>query len=305
MVATLFLGSYIYLPIYLLYIGAPFWTYWETSSLIMMAALLGSIALYCISYAHVATNRIDEQIAILTDLPKPPNLINSLFSRLRQGLQWLGSIVTPRIPMFVGSVLLLLTLVLTISESGCEQVVRHKGYEVVLGRATWSYLSIPSPDLLSSQLARFNYIALLLTAGFLGVVVLNAKPFSWFSNSRLRKLVFALVGLMFVAAVLDFSLFEPLGWYKVPIWLFTVIVWLRGSIFVNESFHQRWIRWRPIVLVLYTPFFLFALWSAYDERSLIGLPVFFAGLTLLMIGLVQLHWQQGREILVETGKPPP
>jgi hypothetical protein len=159
MVATLFLGCYIYLPIYLIYAGAPFWTYWETVSLAGLAALMTSIGFYCISYAHVVTNKVDEQITRLTDLPRPPNLINGLFRRARQLLEWLGGRVTPRIPMFTGSLLLVLTLFLTITESGCDQVVRQKGYEVVLGRATW-YSSIPLwglSDAFRGQLGRFIY----------------------------------------------------------------------------------------------------------------------------------------------------
>ena len=300
MVTTLFICFCAYLPIYLVYVGAPFWTYWERSSLEGIAALSGTLALYCISYAHVATNRIDEQIALLTNLPRPPNLINSLLKRVGQLLQWIASRLTPRVPMLVSSLLLLLTLFLTITEKGCEEVVRQKGYEVVLGRATW-YDSVPLlglSDAFAGQLPRLSYIVALLISGLMVVFVLSSRLFFWFENSRLRTVFYAVVGCIFVYVVLDFSLgigsSDPEGWIKLGIWMFTVAIWISGSL--KDSWRRRWIRWRPTVLVIYSPFFLLSLWDAYQKRYLIGLLLFLLGLTLLMVGFVHLQWRLARDI---------
>jgi hypothetical protein len=149
----------------------------------------------------------------------------------------------------------------------------------------------------------------LLIAGLSIVLVLSSRLFSWLENSRLRKFVFAIVGCIFVFAVLDFSVgvgsSDPEGWTNLGIWVFTVGLWVSGSFWLNDSCRRRWIKWRSTALVIYTPFFLLAFWDAYNTRRLIGLLLFLIGITLLMIGFVQLQWRLTQGTTLPSGKPPP
>ena len=300
MSAALFLVCYFYLPIYLIYAGAPFWRYWETSSLVGIGALIGVIAFYSISYAHFVTNKIDQQIQQLTDFPRPRNFINTLLKVARELLQWTAARLSPRIPLLFSSLLLLSTLFLAISQKSCDDTP-HKGYEVVLGHVVWS----SPPDFLGSgpyeQFARLVYVAALLFAVITIVVVLTTRLLARVENNRLKAIMFVIAGSILLFTILDYS-FGAGGvlsdWetvLRLVVLLATIRIWVRYSLWSNNSRRERWLGLRPIILVLYTPFFLIAFWNAFQALYLIGLLVYLSGSTLLTLGFMHLHWKAGQK----------
>jgi hypothetical protein len=300
MSAALFLVCYFYTPVYLIYAGAPFWRYWQTSSLLGIAAVIGVIAFYSISYGHFVTNQIDQQIPQLTDFPRPRNLINTLLKVARQLLQWIAARLSPRIPLFLSSLILVSTLFLTITQKGCDDI-RYKGYEVVLGRGAWySQLGSTGDGGSYEQVARYIYIAALLLATITIVVVSSTRLLGRVKKHRLRTIMFVIAVTILLFTILDYSFGAGLfsNWeavLRLIILLTTIRIWVRYSLWSNDSRRERWLGLRPIILVLYTPVFLFAFWNAFTTLWLIGLLVYLIGITLLTIGFLHLHWRAAQK----------
>jgi hypothetical protein len=134
----LFVIIYLFLPLYLIVSGVSFSSYWSADSFISIGFVFGVLTLYSVSYAHFVTNRIDHEIARVTNQPVPGNFIRAALMRIKNLLQKIAGRLSPRIPLSTGSVLLFITLGLTISQNSCEEK-RYRGYQVLIGEegAEW------------------------------------------------------------------------------------------------------------------------------------------------------------------------
>lgn len=300
MAATLFVACYLFLPVYVIYAGASFWTYWDTSLLVGIGFVLSGLTLYSFSYAHLLTNRFNREIARITNLPLRRNIINVALERSKLLIQRVAQRLSPRIPLSIGGVLVLITLLLTISQSGCDHKT-YKGYQVLLGEkgAYWypSFALLGDTNTFNSNIGRITYGMALLLALLVLVLIAVPRLYSKVGEERLRKPLLGLAGAIFVVSTIDFSV--SAGVY--PVWegatrltlcaIFTGL-WTYHSFSSQQSKRQKWARIRSPLLVFSTPFLVMAFLFAF--QNLVGLPglmAYFVGITLLFLGLTQLQYR--------------
>ena len=294
----LFVACYLFLPVYLVYRGAPFWTYWEAESLEMIIFGFLVLTLYSVSYAHLVTNKIDQEIAGITNRPLSHNWIRSLLAAAGQFIRGLASRVSPRLPLLIGSTLVLLTLFLTITQSGCE-VKRYSGYQVVLGEqgADW-FTAVGLFGAVSSfsWVWRVIYCVSLMLAFVVLILILVPRLYRLLSRNRFRKAVLTLAGALLFLTITDFA--TRVG--EIPFVLITCAiitgVWFRYSLSTQLTRREKWRRRiRPALLVFVTPFLILSGMFLVQYLILIGLLVYFVGINILFFGLLQVEYLVSQE----------
>lgn len=301
----LFVACYLFLPAYLIYRGAPFWQYWDADSLELIIFGFLVLTLYSVSYAHLVTNKIDQEIAGITNRPISRNWIRSLLGKAGEIIRMLASRVSPRLPLLIGSILVLLTLFLTITQSGCE-VKQFKGYQVVLGEqgADWfTAIGLFGGVSRYSWVCRVIYCVSLLLA-FVGLMlVLVPRLYKLLLRDRVRKTVLTLAGILAFLSLIDFSTSVGIPLTEIPLRLATCAiitgVWFRYSLSTRLTRREKWRRIRPPLLVFAAPFLVSSGIFLVQYLSLIGLLVYFVGVNLLFFGLLQVEYlvRQEREKL--------
>jgi len=191
------------------------------------------------------------------------------------------------------------TLVMTISQNSCEHKT-FKGYEVALGKreAHWNTAYGMIGDTANpfySGIARTVYIIAILISIFLFCAALSSL-YSSLQSYRIRLILLAIAGSIFVFSVIDFSLVFGVApaWetgIKMMIWVLIAGVWIRYSLTRDETKRQRWLRIRAPLSVFSTPFFLLAVFYVLENLRLPGLIAFFIGNIVLFLGLLQTHFR--------------
>jgi uncharacterized membrane protein len=300
MAATLFVACYLFLPVYLIYAGASFWTYWETSSQVGIGFVLSVFTLYSVSYAHLLTNRFNGEIARITSLPSRRNMINAALDRSKHLIHIVARRLSPRIPLSTGGVLVLITLLLTMSQNGCEDKT-YKGYQVLLGEkgADWytSFEFLGGANSFNSNIGRITYAMALLLAFLVLLLIAVPRLYSKVNEERVRKPLLGLAGAIFILSIIDFAVSVGLfpvweGGTKLASCALITGLWIYYSFSRQQSKRQKWARIRPPLLVFSTPFLIMAFLFVFQR--LVGLPglmAYFVGITLLFLGLTQLQYR--------------
>ena len=280
---ALFMFSYLFLPVYLFYVGAPFWSSWTTSSIIWNVVVLLTLTFYAIAYAHFAAQRLDQQLVALTKQNSQRNLINSLLERSKRIINWLRNTVPPKLTLSTGSLLIILTLFLAMTQESCGET-KYKGWDIVRGvpRATWFTANwvFGGVDTSYNSIARLVYIiAVCLAVTTIVVAVVRPLQRAWIVLF-LSKITF----IVFLFGLNDFWL-GILNWIKLVVWVVPIFLWLRYSVFADNR--ERWVGIRSALVVLYTPVLPIAYFVAVQRSDLPGLFVFLTGLCILTLGYMQ------------------
>jgi len=286
----LFVVVYLLLPAYLLIAGRSFWADW--SGLLLIGFLFAALTFYSVALGHAVTNRLDEEIARLTDQPKPHNLIRNASEALRKILKKIARILSPRIPLSTGSLLLFITLALAITESGCDDVKTYRGYQVLVGTqgASWYTAS----EMFEQIQGRLMYSAALLLALFVALLILFSPLYRNVTRARLWKFLLGWSGGVCVLSLIDFSAGSGIrlwgGKYSFGIWLILMAVWIRYGFSRKVTNREKWMRIRSPLIVFSVPFFILALVFTLEHLRLPGLLVYFIGVNSLFLGVLQLPY---------------
>lgn len=311
--AGIFIACYLFLPVYLFLSGASFWSYWATSSLVVLGFVIMSFALYSFSYAHFVTVRVNREISRLTNLPIKHTFTDKALGKSKHILQRVAHLLNPRIPLSSGALLILLTLWLTITKTGCE-ATPYKGYQVLLGEegADW-YTSLglfEGTSLFLSTIGRVTYaMALMLAAVTILIIIIPRMYPTMERNARLRKALLAIAGAVLILGIIDFSTQSGLfpvqeGVIRLTISAVILGVWIRLAL-SDEKRRQKWIRIRPPLLIFSIPFYVLAVAFVFQKLVLPGLAAYFAGTNILFLGFMQLHYRSLAEFIVGIPPEPP
>ncbi len=287
--ALLFISCYLFLPVYLIYVGAPFWRYWDTSSTIGIALVLLTLTYYAIAYAHFATQRLDHQLVALTQQDPQRNLINTMLDRSKCIINWLRIVIPHKVTLSAGGLLIILTLFLTMTQESCGKT-KHNGLDIVRGAqgATWFTAdTIFGVNSAYNNIARVVYIISICLA----VITIIVALIRGIQRGRIALFLSTITFMIFLFSVIDFSLNVPLfsNWFipvKLLFWLVPIFLWLRYSLFARNP--ERWLGIRSVLLTLYTPILVLAYLVVGQRVDLPGLVIFLSGLSLLKLGYMQM-----------------
>ena len=297
---AIFITIYLLLPIYLLIVYLSLAEEWSDGSLLGMSLPFGTLLLYSVSYGHLVTNRLHDEIVRVTNQPPPPNFLRSALNRVKAVIQSIAKRVSPRFPISLGSVLLFITLTLTISHNGCADK-RYTGYDIVVGTegAEWYIAQNFIFETVSSFDAtegRIMYTMVLLLALVSAMLVLIPPFYSQLSKKRFRQ---SLLILSFGAVVLTFKEFSSGYLFLAPwsglngliVWLVFMVCWIWYSLSTQTARRQKWKRIRVPLLVFSIPFMFMAWLYAFDHLYLPGLMVYLVGVQILFVGLLQIQYR--------------
>lgn len=286
----LFVVAYLLMPVYLLVAGRSFWADSPVDSLGAIGFCFGLLTFYSVAYGHAVTNRFDDEIARFTNQPKPHNFIRTANEVAKNIGRKIARVLSPRIPLTAGSLLLFATLALTITESGCEDVRRYRGYQVLVGTEGAHWYTAGG---VSEQLqGRLMYSASLLLALFVAFVVLFPPLYRKVTTGRFGKFLLIWSGGVFALSLIDFSAAgTDLGLWRgtvgLVIWLVLMIAWLRYRFSRQVTRRKKWVRIRSSLIVFSVPFFVLAIMYGFDNLNLPGLLAYFLGVNFLFLGVLQ------------------
>jgi hypothetical protein len=277
-----------------------------------------ALAILCWAYTYRVGKQLSRQVTATfhCSLPEPWVIIASkhLHSWFERSL-WQ---TRPRMPLGIGSVLVIVTLFMSTSQISCGQrqtVLRlssyeqnHKtsksiqgtppqptkerpGYELVLGTATWppaiSFL-FESADHLENSLGRWLYVGAQVLAI---VTIIWSIATVWISKLRpIARYLFCASGVYSLFLIADYASKHLLGlyWSWLILWSTTILIWLapwpQGQ--VAKRFRCRI---RDTLALLYIPAVIASLtYLATVFTRLPGLAMLYIGVHLLTIGYMAL-----------------
>ncbi len=296
-----FVLIYLLLPVYLLATSFPFWAYWGGSSLFGIGLVFGALTLYAVAYCHSVTNRLNGEIARLTNGPAPGNFINAVSSRVKNVVQRVARRLSPRIPLSTGSALLFLTLGLTISQDSCDENLKtYRGYDILVGKedAHW-YSSLAWLDpraTFASVQGRVLYTVALSLALIVILLVVIPWLYRKLNHARFRQTLLAIAGAIVFLSIIDFAgahVYFALwsGPAGLILCLILLAIWIRYSFSRKEALKEKWKRVRAALAVMSIPFLVMAWLFVFQNLVLPGLIVYFFGVHILFVGLVHIQYR--------------
>ena len=296
--AAVFVGVYVFLPLYLLIAGYSFWQFISLDSVLGFLFVFGVLTLYAVSYGHHITNRLNDEIARLTSEAPRANFIRAVRTRVSNVVQAIGNRVHPRVSLSLGSVLLLLTLGLAISQDSCEDKT-FKGYEILVDAngAYWypaSAVLAAGADPVEAFQARIMYTSVLILALLAITLVVLPPLYRKLHHKRFRDVLLIVTGGFLIFTLLDFSadyvFIAPWdGHIKLVVLSVLMFVWIFHSFSKRVERRNKWKFIRASMLVFLTPLIVIAWLYAIRHLRLPGLIVFITGLHVLFFGTLQLQ----------------
>jgi hypothetical protein len=140
------------------------------------------------------------------------------------------------------------------------------------------------------------YASALLLALIVAVLILLPWFYGKLNNTGFRESLLFISGAVMVLSVLDFSaanvFFAPWsGSNGLFLCVVSLAVWVRYSFSREANKRQKWKRIRPPLILFFVPFLLLAWWFGFEHLMLPGLIVYFTGVNLLFLALIQIQYR--------------